>query len=132
MAFLRLLVVTAALAAGTAHAVDYTLNVPVKVTSLADGVPLEVECWVGCVMNTPGCATGDPAAVSAFGYARKTLTVVNGGYSGTATLTLSLTDAQAGLKLSWGCSLRSNTQPVPASAVKVNSNSVLRVGGSFP
>jgi hypothetical protein len=112
----------AALLIGNAHAVDYTINVPVKVTAATDDIlPLSVYCYIGIAAGNGG--------IQVFAQQQKQLPIVEGTYTGPVTLVLKLTDQQAMMPLIYECRFYSHGTRVEPTKTKPNSGSVLWVNG---
>ena len=126
MIVMRSLLVSA-LMVSSAHAVDYTINLPVKIVTVSDDLlPISARCELFCPPSSPACAQSSRVAEQ-----YKKLPIVEGAYSGTVTFVFNLTDQQAMLPLSYSCDFFSGAKgaDVKPTQVKPNSGSVLRVQG---
>ncbi len=124
-----ILAVVALAAAGSAQAVDYTLNVPVSVSNVSPTGHLSVDC-VLCEA-TGQCHAGPAGSGEYVAHSGKVVPLVNGAFSGTITVVFSgLTDLQVGRAARYKCLLSEGPGTALASTqIKPNSNSVTSVEG---
>ncbi len=115
-------------AAGSAQAVDYTLNVPVNVSNFSPGGHLSVECRF--CEATGQCLGGLNSGPDVVAHSGKVVPLVNGAYSGTISIVFSgLTDQQVGRAVRYKCDLANGPAALPSTVIKPNSNSVISVEG---
>jgi hypothetical protein len=121
----------ALLAAGSANAVDYTINVPVNVSSYPPSKQLELRCNLctasgGCRFDHQSQGPGTDVVA----HAQKPVPLSNGAYSGTMQMVFSMTDDMVGRAQRYKCTFSNNPSgTLQADSVKPNSKSVTSVEG---
>ncbi|HTM59907.1 MAG TPA: hypothetical protein VL199_06070 [Burkholderiales bacterium] len=126
----RIVLAIALLAAGSANAVDYTINVPVDVSLYPPGKDLRLICNLctasgSCRFDHEGQQQSDVVA-----HQQKPVPLAGGRYSGTMQLVFSMTDGMVGKAERYRCTFSDNPGgTLSAGAVKPNSKSVTSVEG---
>ncbi|MEI6737813.1 MAG: hypothetical protein WCL29_04970, partial [Pseudomonadota bacterium] len=118
--------------AGSAYAVDYTLNVPVSVKDHNPTSPLAITCYLKT--SSTDTAAGQWNSHGEFprgtvARAEKPLPTPNGVYSGTVALVFALTDQQVGYAETYRCEFTAGRGIHLGNVSKPNSNSVMFVEG---
>lgn len=130
----RIFAATALLAAGSAYGVDYTINVPVNVSSYPPSTELSLHCSLctasgACRADGEG-GTGKGPGNDVVAHLKKPVPLSNGAYSGTMQMVFSMTDAMVGKAQRYKCTFSDNPGgTLSAGAVKPNSKSVTSVEG---
>ena len=130
----RIVAAIALLAAGSANAVDYTINVPVDVSLYPPGKELTLNCSLctaagSCRPDGQG-GTGKGPSSDVVAHQKKPVPLSAGRSSGTMQMVFSMTDAMVGKAERYKCAFSDNPGgTLSAGAVKPNSKSVTSVEG---
>ena len=130
----RIVAAIVLLAAGRAYAVDYTINVPVNVSSYPPSKELTLNCSLctasgACRPDGQG-GTGKGPANDVVAHLKKPVPLSNGAYSGTMQMVFSMTDTMVGKAERYKCAFSDNPSgSLSSGAVKPNSKSVTSVEG---
>ena len=126
----RIVAAIALLAAGSANAVDYTINVPVNVSSYPPK-DLRLMCNL-CTASGP-CRfdqMGSGPGSDVVAHQQKSVPLSGGRYSGTMQMVFSMTDDMVGKAQRYKCTFSNNPSgTLQPDSVRPNSKSVTSVEG---